>query len=190
MTVPREAPVSELLIRLRQGDSDALSVLVPLVYSELRRIARAYLQRQPPGHTLQSGGLVNELYLKLIDIEMDWQNRAHFFGVAAKVMRGILVDHARGRHAGKRGGGAIRVSLNENLVKQEERDVDLIVLDDCLKKLALLDPRQAEIVELRFFGGLSIEETAEAIGVSPATVKREWAMARTWIFRHMHEGSG
>ena len=189
MTVPREASVTELLTRLRQGDSDALSVLVPLVYGELRRIARAYLRRQPAGHTLQSGGLVNELYLKLVDIEIDWQNRAHFFGVAAKVMRGILVDHARGRHASKRGGGALRVSLNENILKQEERDVDLIELDDALKELAILDPRQGEIVELRFFGGLSIEETAEAIGISPATVKREWAMARTWIFRRMHEGS-
>lgn len=189
MTRSPNTSVSELLIRLRNGDSEALSVLVPLVYTELRRLAHAYLQRQSPGHTLQSTGLVHELYLKLVDMDMDWQNRAHFFGVAARVMRGILVDHARGQHAKKRGGGALRISLAEDLLLQEQRSVDLMMLDDTLKQLAALDPRQGQIVELKFFGGLSNEETAEAIGVSAATVKREWALARAWIYRKMGEGA-
>ena len=164
---------------------------MPLLYRELRRLAHSHLQRQRHDHTLQSTALVHEAYLKLMKLEdMDWQNRAHFFGVAAHVMRGILVDYARNRDAAKRGGRGYKLSLDEALGKPQERELNLVALDDALQDLAQIDVRQSRIVELRFFGGLSIEETSEVLGVSPATTKREWAAARTWLYRQMREASG
>jgi RNA polymerase sigma factor (TIGR02999 family) len=178
--------VSKLLLNWGQGDQGAREALIPLVYDELRRLARRYLRRERPDHTLQSAALVNEAYLRLIRQEHpQWQNRAHFFGVAAQLMRHILVDHARNRAAAKRGAGAPRLTLDPDVALPQERDVDLIALDDALNQLAALDPQQSRLVELRFFGGLSIEETSVVLGVSPATVKREWATARAWLKREM-----
>ena len=178
--------VTQLLIGWREGDRHALDALTPLVYQELRCIARRHLQREKPGHTLQSTALVHEAYLRLIDQNVTWQNRAHFFGMAAQFMRRILVDHARGKQAAKRGGeDALRMTLDEGIAVAEGRDLDLVALDDALTRLAGMDPQQSRIIELRFFAGLSIEETAEVLGISPATVKRDWAMARAWLFREL-----
>jgi RNA polymerase sigma factor (TIGR02999 family) len=178
--------VSKLLLNWGQGDQGAREALIPLVYDELRRLARRYLRRERRDHTLQSAALVNEAYLRLIRQEHpQWQNRAHFFGVAAQLMRHILVDHARNRAAAKRGAGAPRLTLDPDVALPQERDVDLIALDDALNQLAALDPQQSRLVELRFFGGLSIEEASVVLGVSPATVKREWATARAWLQREM-----
>ncbi|PYU35026.1 MAG: RNA polymerase subunit sigma-70 [Acidobacteria bacterium] len=178
--------VSKLLINWGQGDLDAREALIPLVYGELRRVARRYLGRERPDHTLQSAALVHEAYLRLVHKEPpQWQNRAHFFGVAAQLMRHLLVDHARNRRAAKRGAGAPRLSLDAQMVLPQKREVDLVALDDALNKLAGLDAQQSRLIELRFFGGLSIEETAVVLGISPATVKREWATARAWLQREM-----
>ena len=178
--------VSKLLLNWGQGDQGAREALIPLVYDELRRLARRHLRRERPDHTLQSAALVNEAYLRLIRQEQpQWQNRAHFFGVAAQLMRHILVDHARNRAAAKRGAGAPRLTLDPDIALPQERDLDLIALDVALNELAALDPQQSRLVELRFFGGLSIEETSVVLGVSPATVKREWATARAWLQREM-----
>lgn len=178
--------VTRLLLNWRGGDSQALGALTPLVYDELRRIARRYLQQERPGHTLQSTALVHEAYLKLIDQDVSWQNRAHFFGIAAQFMRRILVDHARAKQADKRGGAnACRVTLVEGIAAAEQSEVDLVALDSALTRLAAIDPQQGRIIELRFFAGLSIEETAEVLEISPATVKRDWAMARAWLFREL-----
>jgi RNA polymerase sigma factor (TIGR02999 family) len=178
--------VSKLLLNWGQGDQGAREALIPLVYDELRRLARRYLRRERPDHTLQSAALVNEAYLRLIRQDQpQWQNRAHFFGVAAQLMRHILVDHARNRAAAKRGAGAPRLTLDPDVALPQARDVDLVALDDVLNQLAALDPQQSRLVELRFFGGLSIEETSVVLGVSPATVKREWATARAWLQREM-----
>ena len=178
--------VSKLLLNWGQGDQGAREALIPLVYDELRRLARRYLRRERPDHTLQSAALVNEAYLRLIRQDQpQWQNSAHFFGVAAQLMRHILVDHARNRAAAKRGAGAPRLTLDPDVALPQARDVDLVALDDALNQLAALDPQQSRLVELRFFGGLSIEETSVVLGVSPATVKREWATARAWLQREM-----
>ncbi|HZU25425.1 MAG TPA: sigma-70 family RNA polymerase sigma factor [Bryobacteraceae bacterium] len=178
--------VTQLLLDWRGGHREALDALTPLVYDELRRMARRHLQRERPGHTLQSTALVNEAFVKMINQEVSWQNRAHFFAMAAQFMRRILVDHARGRHAAKRGGeAACRLTLDEGVALTSQREVDVMALDSALERLAALDPQQGRIVELRFFGGLSIEETAEVLEISPATVKREWAMARAWLFREL-----
>jgi len=178
--------VSKLLLNWGQGDHGAREALIPLVYDELRRLARRYLRRERPDHTLQSAALVNEAYLRLIRQDQpQWQNRAHFFGVAAQLMRHILVDHARNRAAAKRGAGAPRLTLDPDVALPQARDVDLVALDDALNQLAALDPQQSRLVELRFFGGLSIDETSVVLGVSPATVKREWATARAWLQREM-----
>jgi RNA polymerase sigma factor (TIGR02999 family) len=178
--------VSKLLLNWGQGDQGAREALIPLVYDELRRLARRYLRRERPDHTLQSAALVNEAYLRLIRQDQpQWQNRAHFFGVAAQLMRHILVDHARNRAAAKRGAGAPRLTLDPDVALPQARDVDLVALDDALNQLAALDSQQSRLVELRFFGGLSIEETSVVLGVSPATVKREWATARAWLQREM-----
>jgi RNA polymerase sigma factor (TIGR02999 family) len=178
--------VSKLLLNWGQGDQGAREALIPLVYDELRRLARRYLRRERLDHTLQSAALVNEAYLRLIRQDQpQWQNRAHFFGVAAQLMRHILVDHARNRAAAKRGAGAPRLTLDPDVALPQTRDVDLVALDDALNQLAALDPQQSRLVELRFFGGLSIEETSVVLGVSPATVKREWATARAWLQREM-----
>ncbi len=187
MSEPDSDNVTQLLVSWSQGDQKALQELTPLVYNELRRLAGSYLRRERPDHTLQSTALVHEAYLRLVDQKrMKWQNRAHFFGVAAQMIRRILVDHARGHRADKRGADAVKLTLDEALAIPEERNLDLVALDEALHALATLDPQQGRIVELRFFGGLSIEETAEVIGVSPATVKRDWAMARAWLYRDMN----
>ena len=180
--------VTQLLQKWSGGDSRALDELTPLVYSEVRKLARSYLRRERPDHTLQATALVNEAYIRLIDQRrVQWQSRAHFFGIAAQMMRRVLVDHARMRKADKRGSGAEAVVLDEALLSIE-RPVDLVRLDDALEALAALDPRQAKIVELRYFGELSIEETAEVVNLSPTTVKREWAAARTWLRRELDRG--
>jgi len=178
-------PVSALLIKWRAGDQEALQALIPLVYQELRRIAQHHLQQERLDHTLQSTALVHEAYLRLMKQgPAEVANRAHFLAVASRLMRQILVDHARGHRAAKRGGG-IKLELNDAMGAQNPQNMDLVVLDDALNELAKLDPQQTRIVELRFFGGLSIEETAEIVGVSPTTVKREWATARAWLRREV-----
>lgn len=178
--------VTRLLVNWSNGDAQALDQLTPLVYAELRRLAGRYLRRERPDHTLQSTALVHEAYMRLIDQRsVHWQNRAHFFGVAAQLIRRILVDHARAHHAAKRGAHAPKLSLDEALAVPGGRDLDLLSLDDALEGLAKLDPQQSRIVELRFFAGLSIEETAEVVGVSPATVKREWSSAKAWLYREL-----
>jgi RNA polymerase sigma factor (TIGR02999 family) len=178
--------VTELLIRWSEGNAAARDELIPLVYGELRRLARHCLASQRQNHTLQSTALVHEAYLRLVDCNsVHWQSRAQFFALAAKLMRLILVDHARARNAAKRKGNALTLTLDQAgaLVKKEE--IDLVALDTALKSLAALDARQAQIVELRFFGGLSIEDSSHVLGVSPATVKREWATARTWLYQEL-----
>ena len=180
------SPVTELLARWRSGDQNALDALMPLVYSELRQLAQHYLRRERSDHTLQSTALVHEAYMRLAGQNPpQWQNRAHFFGIAAHLMRQILVEHARGHGAAKRGGGATRMALDESLAIAKQKDVDVIVLDKALEELSELDAQQGRIVELRFFGGLTIEDTSEVLGISPATVKREWVTARAWLFRAM-----
>lgn len=184
---PTPSPtVTELLQAWGKGDAAALDQLVPAVYDELHRQAERYLRRERPGHTLQTTGLVHEAYLRLVDQrQADWQNRAQFFGVAAQMMRRVLIDHARSKHAAKRGGSGIQVTLEDATAAAEERGLDLLELDEALTRLAALDPQQAKIVELRYFTGLGIEETAQVLGISPATVKREWAMARAWLRREL-----
>ena len=175
--------ITGLLARWRDGDENALAELTPLIYRELHRLAHRYLQSERTGHTLQSTELVHEAYLRLVDSEpQPWQSRTHFFAVAASIIRHILVDYARARLTAKRGEGACLLSLDEAILSSEPRGVDLIALDDALLSLSMLDPRQSRVVELRFFGGLSIEETAEVLGISSATVKREWVLAKSWIF--------
>jgi RNA polymerase sigma factor (TIGR02999 family) len=181
---PKE--VSELLASWSNGDKTALDKLMPLVYSELRRLARRYMGRENPGHTLQTSALINEAYLKLVDQpNVKWQNRAHFFAVAAQVMRHILIDHARGHRCFKRGAGGQKISLDESATLTGTRVTELVALDDALVSLAALDPRKSRIIELRFFGGLSIEETAEVMKISAITVSREWRSARAWLRREM-----
>jgi RNA polymerase sigma-70 factor (ECF subfamily) len=179
--------VTQLLAAHRDGDRDALDRLVQLIYHDLHRIAAGYLGRERAGHTLQPTALVNEAYLRLVRAEeAGYENRAHFLGIAARVMRQILVDHARKHSADKRGGQRARVTLTEDVALQSgERDVDLLLLDDALRKLAAKDPHLTKLVELRYFGGLTIEETAEVLASSSATVKREWAVARVWLKRLM-----
>jgi len=176
--------VTQLLASWSQGDRQALEELTPLVYAELRRLAGRYLRRERPGHTLQSTALVHEAYLRLVDQHsVQWQNRAHFFGVAAQLIRRILVDHARSHQAQKRGAAAVKLSLDEAIALPENQDLNLVALDEALEGLAKIDPQQSRIVELRFFTGLSIEETAEVLGISPATVKRDWTTAKAWLYR-------
>jgi len=183
-TSPQE--VTELLIAWSDGDSGAYEKLMPLVYEELRRLAHRYMRREREGHTLQTSALVNEAYLRLIDQKnVHWQNRSHFFAIAAQIMRRILVDYARSRRYGKRGGGAVQVSLEERLIVSANRSAEVVALDDALKSLAKIDERKSQVVELRFFGGLSIEETAEVLGVSAATVMRDWTLAKAWLLREI-----
>ncbi len=178
--------VTALLVDLSNGDRAAMERLAPLVYEELRRIARRHFRREPTDHTLQSTALVHEAYMRLVDqTGVQWRNRAHFFGVAAEMMRRILVDHARHRKAIKRGAGAVKLSLDDAIGIGERRDLELVALDEALTALAALDPQQCRVVELRFFAGLSIEETAEVLGISPATVKRDWVTAKAWLLREM-----
>ncbi len=178
--------VSRLLAAWGGGDRAALDELIPLVYDELRRLAHLYTGRESPGHTLQTSALVNEAYLRLADrANLHWQNRAHFFAICALLMRQILVDHARQRRSQKRGGGALQVTLDDGLIVSEKRAADVVALDEALARLCELDPRQGKIVELRFFGGLSIDEAAEVLGVSPGTVMRDWTLAKAWLRREI-----
>lgn len=181
--------VTQLLIDWSNGDQAALAELTPLVDSELRRLAGHYMRGERRGHTLQTSALVNEAYLRLIDQkDIQWRNRAHFFGVAAQLMRRILIDHARRHQSDKRGGGALRVSLDESYAVTQARAIELLAIDEALERLAGMDARKGRIVELRFFGGLSMEETAEVLGVSLPTVQREWRAARAWLHRMLTVG--
>jgi RNA polymerase sigma factor (TIGR02999 family) len=178
--------VTHLLQEFSGGNRAALDELVPAVYGELRRLAHRYLRQERPGHTLQPTALVNEVYLKLIDQDqVTWQNRAHFFGVAAQMMRHLLIDYAKAKGAVKRGGGAARTVLDENIASVNAPAGDLLAVDEALTRLATLDPQQARIVELRVFGGLTVEETAEVLGISAPTVKRDWRTAKTWLYREV-----
>jgi len=177
--------VSILLRAWSEGDRGALEKLTPIVYDELHRLARRYMRGERPGHSLQATALVNEAYTRLVDYKrMQWQDRAHFFAVSAQLMRRILVEHARRRNQ-KRGGGVPHISLDETAVIGGPQDTDLVTLDDALNTLSKLDPRKVQIVEMRFFGGLSVEETAEVLKVSPITIKRDWRAARMWLYREL-----
>jgi RNA polymerase sigma-70 factor (ECF subfamily) len=189
MTAPSPSPleVTQLLVAWSEGNEAALEQLLPLVYEELRRLARHYMRREHPGHTLQTTALVNEAYVKLVDQKhVRWQNRAHFFAISAQLMRRILVDHARSHQYAKRGGGAQKVSLDTVAVVGNEKAAELVALDDALKSLAVIDERKSRIVEMRFFGGLNVEETAEALNTSSRTVMREWSVAKAWLYRELN----
>ena len=178
--------VTQLLINWSKGDKAAFEELVPLVHGELHRIARRYMAKENPDHTLQTSALINEAYIRLIDQQdIPWQNRAHFFAVAAQVMRHILVDHARKYSYAKRGGGARKIPLDDALARMDQKASEIVALDDALKTLAVIDPRKSQIIELRFFGGLSIEETAEVMKISSPTVQREWRSAKAWLRREL-----
>jgi RNA polymerase sigma factor (TIGR02999 family) len=184
MAISSPQEVTQLLVDWGNGRKAALDQLMPLVYEELRRLARRFMRKERRDHTLQTSALINEAYLRLVDQEVvGWQNRAHFFAVAAQVMRHILIDHARSYRYDKRGGGAQKVPLDEALTFSAERAAELVALDDALTSLAALDPRKSKVIELRFFGGLNIEETAEVMDLSPTTVQREWRAARAWLQR-------
>jgi len=182
--------VSLLLQEWREGDRAALDTLLPLVYKELRRLAHARLRNERPGHTLQSAALVNEAYLRLIGLDApQWENRTHFFAIAARLMREVLVDYARRHRAGKRGGGACKLSLEDATGVSRRQAVDVVALDDALDALAKIDPRQSQVVELRFFAGLSLQEISAALQIAPATVQRDWTAARAWLHREMSKNS-
>lgn len=186
---PPPEEVTQLLLDWSDGDQAALERLLPLVNAELRRLARHYMRRESPGHTLQTSALVNEAYLRLIDQKnVQWQNRAHFFGIAAQLMRRILIDHARKAQYAKRGGGALKVSLDEAAAVTEARAAELLAVDEALEKLTAMDARKGRIVELRFFGGLTEEETAMVMSISLPTVQREWRAAKAWLRRMLTEG--
>jgi len=189
MTTTKEQ-VTTLVAEAQSGKQDSVNELMRLLYGELRRLAASYLRRERSGHTLQPTALVNEAYLRLLEQEQtDWKNKSHFMAIAAQAMRRVLVDHARRRHAEKRGGPLPRLSLEEVIVYSQEQAGELIVLDELMERLARIDPQQARVVELRVFGGMTVEETAEVLGISPATVKRDWAMAKAWLAREMDRSS-
>ena len=184
---PCPTNVTENLALWKSGDPEALNRLMPLVYRELRRLAASFLRREYRYQTLQTTALVHEAYIRLVDqTHTDWKDRAHFFGVAAQLMRRILVDHARTHQASKRGGGAVAVQLDEEMARVDEPEADLLALDEALDRLASMDPRQSSIVEMRYFAGLSIRETAEALGISHATVEREWQTAKAWLYNEIN----
>jgi RNA polymerase sigma factor (TIGR02999 family) len=186
VTLPAPSEITRLLIAWSDGDQTALESLLPLIEQELHRIARHYMRKENPGHTLQTTALVNEAYFRLIDQKsVRWQNRAHFFGIAAQIMRRVLLNYARDRHRVKRGGQAVQVSLSEVAVVGAEKSAELIALDEALKRLETFDERKCRVVELRYFGGLSVEETAEVLGVSVVTVARDWKMAKAWLAREI-----
>jgi RNA polymerase sigma-70 factor, ECF subfamily len=186
MTTPANEGVTQLLLAWSDGDQTALERLIPLVYEELRQRAHQHIRRERPGHSLQTAGLVNEVYLRLVDLnQLRWQNRAHFFAIAARLMRQILVDYARARRTAKRGGWAPQVSLDEAAIISKLRSAEFIALDDALKSLATIDPRKSQIVELRYFGGLSVKEAAEILKISSRQVAREWNLARAWLHREL-----
>jgi RNA polymerase sigma factor (TIGR02999 family) len=187
LPVAPQETVSQLLLAWSDGDSDALDRLLPLVEPELRRVAKHHMRQENPGHTLQTTALVNEVYLKLVTQKRaQWQNRAHFFAVAARFMRRILIDHARHNLRNKRGGGAVAVGIDEAMVVSHERSEELLALDEGLNRLAQLDPLKAKIVEFRHFGGLSVEEVAEVLKIAPITVIRHWGLAKSWLRREIH----
>jgi RNA polymerase sigma-70 factor (ECF subfamily) len=188
---PSPESITQLLIEWRDGDEKALDRLMPLVYEELNRLAHRYMRRERPGHSFQTNDLVNEAYLRLIDHKgMRWQNRAHFYAVAAQAMRRILVDRARSRASVKRGGHIQLVDLEEGQTAPEKQAAELVALDDALTNLAAVDSRKAKVVEMRYFGGMSVEETAEALEISPVTVMRDWNTAKAWLLRALTAGSG
>ena len=184
MSSPDPQQITQLLLAWGQGNEAARDQLIPLIYDELRRLARKHLRRERPGHTLQTSALVNEAYLRMAGQSVSWQGRAHFFGIAARLMRQILVDHARLRDNAKHGGDWRRVSLDAADVGQDQ-SADILALDEALQALAQMSPQQSRIIELRFFGGLTIEETAEVLGVSHSTIEREWRVARAWLWRDL-----
>jgi RNA polymerase sigma factor (TIGR02999 family) len=187
MSSPSE--ITELLVSWCEGDQSSLEKLLPLVEKELHRIAHRYMRRENQDHTLQTTALVNEAFLRLVDQDrVRWQNRAHFFAISAQIMRRILLNHARDQNRAKRGGGVIQVSLSEAHTVSVDTSLELIALDDALNRLALVDPRKLSVVELRYFGGLSIEETAEVLKISPVTVMRDWKLAKAWLLREMTNG--
>lgn len=186
MPEPPSKPITQLLLEWREGSQQALDHLMPLVYDELRHLAAHHLKSERASHTLQPTALVNEAYIRLVNVDVQWQDRAHFFAVAARLLRRILVDHAKSQRRAKRGGGLIRVTLNEYLVSTEP-DNDIIALDDSLKNLATFDERKSQIIELHFFGGLTYEETAEALGISPVTVHRELRLAKAWLHHELNQ---
>jgi len=187
--LPASADVTSLLVAWSEGDETALALLVPKVYAELHRLAHHHMRAESPGRTLQTTALVNEAYLRLVDTRrVRWQSRAHFLGVAAQAMRRILVDAARARGARKRGGTSPRVSLDESLLPAPERGASLVALDDALTTLASVDPRKSQVVELRYFAGLSVAETAAVLGVSAETVQRDWRVAKAWLLRELSSG--
>ena len=186
---PPTQEITQLLAAWSDGDREALDRLLPLVESELHQLARRYMSRERPDHTLQATALVNEAYLRLIDqTRVRWQNRAHFFAIAAQMMRRVLVNYAKARHRGKRGGDARKIALDEAAELTDERAAELVALDEALGELAKVDERKARVVELRYFGGLSVEEAAEVLKVSPETVKRDWQRARAWLHRELERG--
>ena len=186
MTQTSTHEVTQLLIEWSNGDKAALDKLMPLIHDELRRLAHHYMSRERGDHTLQTTALVNEAYLRLVNRkDAHWQNRTHFFAIAATLMRNILVDHARTHAYAKRGGGAHKIELDEAMIVSQQRAAEVIALDEVLKKLAVFDPQQSQVVELRFFGGLTIEETAEVLDLSPATIKREWSTAKAWLYHEL-----
>jgi RNA polymerase sigma factor (TIGR02999 family) len=191
MTPASPHGITQLLKAWGNGEQEALEQLIPLIYSELHRLAHRYMERERNAHTLQSTALVHEAYERLIDLkEVSWQNRAHFFGVSARLMRRVLVDYARSRRYSKRGGEWRQVPLNEAVAVFRDRRTDVVALDDALSTLAGIDPRKSRVVEMRFFGGLSIRETAEVLNVSPETVLRDWRLAKVWLLRELSQGKG
>ena len=188
--MPKDAEnITDLLVSYGRGDKESLDKLMPVVYDELRRQAARYLRREQPGHTLQTTALIHEAYVRLVDQRnVQWQNRAHFFGIAAQMMRRILVDHARTKKRAKRGGSDIKVSLDDATVAAKGQDLDVVAVDEALTRLAKIDEQQSRVVELRFFSGLTVEETAAVMGISPATVKRDWSMAKAWLHRELSGG--
>jgi RNA polymerase sigma-70 factor (ECF subfamily) len=177
--------VTQLLKAMRMGDSRAADDLLPLVYAELHRLAKAYMRRERPEHTLQATALINEAYLRLVREDADWNNRAHFIGVAANMMRRVLVDHARAHKAGRRAGGLKRVEMSDDLRISVEQLDEVALVNDALTKLGKVKPRQAQVVELRYFGGLSVEQISDLLGIAPRSVKRDWSLARIWLFREL-----
>lgn len=186
MTQTQTHELTQLLVDWSNGDKAALEKLLPLIEQELRRLAHRYMSRERAGHTLQTTALVNEAFVRLVNRRnVNWQNRAHFFGIAASLMRTILVDHARSHACAKRGGGAFNLELDETMIVSKQKASEVLALDDALHELARLDPQQSRVVELRFFGGLTVEETAEVLHVSPATIKREWSTAKAWLYHEL-----
>jgi RNA polymerase sigma factor (TIGR02999 family) len=185
-----QPPITQLLLAWRKGEKSALDELIPLVQTELKRIARNYMRRQNPGHTLQTTALVNEAFLRLVDSDrVNWQDRNHFFAICAQLMRRILVDFARRKNSLKRGGVGVHITLNENVDVADEKAAEVVALDEALERLARMNERQSKIVELRYFGGLTEEQVAESLGISSRTVRRDWNLARAWLYRELSPGN-